>query len=768
MSKEQIRIAHIVGKWVGGGVEAVIMNYYRYIDRNKIQFDFICDSDSTNIPYEEIEKLGGKVILIPPYQKIINYHRELKKVLKKGKYKIVHSHINTLSIFPLYAAKRAGIPIRIAHSHSTTNKKEWKKNLLKQVLKPLAKGFATDYFCCSEYAGRWLFGNKVYNDGKVYLLNNAIDLKKFKYNQKIRNKKRKELKIKDNQIVIGHIGRFVQQKNHDFLIDIFKEIHKQNKNTILLLAGQGPEKKKIKEKVKELHLSKAVKFLGQRNDANELYQAFDIFLLPSLYEGLPVVGVEAQASGLLCILSNSMTKETKVLETTKMIELNRKKEEWATIILKEYSQFERKNTLEEIKRKGFDIQKESKKLEKKYFDLLEKIEKKEEQKMKTRKKVGIVSCYFKHNYGSMLQAYATQEILDELGIENETINIDLNKDFKKGKQKFYLSQLFNLSFIRSKLGMIKLKIDKKLNHQLGKNIQIRDKKYEEFRKKFHLTKPYKTYRELNEQAKNYHSILVGSDQLWLPVNIVADYYTLNWVPDNINKVSYATSFGISTIPKKYEKKYKKFLNRISHLSVREQDGVKLIKKITGKTANLVCDPTLLLDKSSWQKLEKKERIIKEKYILCYFLGKNKEHRKFAERLKKETGYQIVSLNHADEYVKYSDIFADITPYNVGPREFLNLIHHAEWICTDSFHGTVFSLIYNKMFYSFRRYQSKSKMSTNSRIDSLLEKVGLKERIIRENEEITTFQNQKIDYKQVNQKLEEYRTISKKFLENSLK
>ena len=269
---EPVRVAQIMGKWVGGGVESVVMNYYRYIDRTKIQFDFICDDDSTNIPYEEIEKLGGKVILIPPYQKVFKYHNKLKKILKEGPYKIVHSHINTLSVFSLFAAKCAGVPVRIAHSHSTTNKKEKKKNLLKQLLRPFSELFATDYMCCSELAGRWLFGDKEYDKGNVYLLNNAIDLDKFKYNETLRKKKRKELGIKDDTLVIGHIGRFVAQKNHDYLIDIFNEIHKKNNNSVLLLAGQGPLMEEIKNKVNDLNLDDNVKFLGQRNDANELYR----------------------------------------------------------------------------------------------------------------------------------------------------------------------------------------------------------------------------------------------------------------------------------------------------------------------------------------------------------------------------------------------------------------------------------------------------------------------------------------------------------------
>lgn len=367
INNEPIRVAQIIGKWLGGGVEAVVMNYYRYIDKDKIQFDFICDADSTNIPYDEIEKLGGKVILIPPYQKFLKYHKELKRVLKEGNYKIVHSHINTLSVFSLFAAKCAGVPTRIAHSHSTTNKKEKKKNLIKQILRPFSKLFATDYMCCSELAGRWLFGNKEYDKGNVYLLNNAIDLNKFKYDENIRKVKRKELNIiNDNTLVIGHVGRFVEQKNHRFLIDIFNEVYKQNNNSILLLAGQGPLMEEIKEKVKKLGLEKCVEFLGQRNDINELYQAFDIFCLPSLYEGLPVVGIEAQATGLLCIFSDDMTKETKVLESTQFLSLKQSSKEWSDVLIKESNLYKRKNTKKELSDNNFNICEEINKLKNYY------------------------------------------------------------------------------------------------------------------------------------------------------------------------------------------------------------------------------------------------------------------------------------------------------------------------------------------------------------------------------------------------------------------
>lgn len=386
------------------------------------------------------------------------------------------------------------------------------------------------------------------------------------------------------------------------------------------------------------------------------------------------------------------------------------------------------------------------------------------------KKVGIVSCYFKNNYGSMLQAYATKKILDINNIPNETVNIDGNKDFSKGKKKYYLSQIFNFNFIKSKLGMIKMKFDIKLNKKLGKNVAIRNKKYKEFRKEFNLSKSSNTYNDLTELAQErYTDVLLGSDQLWLPVNVVSDYYTLNWVPDDINKISFSTSFGVSSIPSKYNDLYKKFLKRINHLSVREDTGVKLINDIANLDAKLVCDPTILLTREEWEKVATKDRIVKDNYILCYFLGNNVEHRKFAERLREKTGYKIVSLNHADEYVKYSDTFCDIAPYDVGPREWINLVKNAEYVCTDSFHGTVFSLLFNKKFFNFRRYSLQSKSSTNSRLDSLLKIVGISnERILTGAEDVNLMLECKIDFDLVNKKVGQYREESKKWLLESLK
>ena len=344
------------------------MNYYRNIDKDKIQFHFLCDEDSTNIPYEEIEKMGGKVIIIPPYQRLFEYQKELYRIFKENNYKIVHSHISTLSVFPLRVAKKAVVPIRIAHSHSTSNKKEWKRNLIKNILRPFSKVYANVFFGCSQLSGKWLFGNKAFLNGKIKIINNAIDLEKFKFNKEKRNEIRKEIGLDEDTILIGHIGRFVTQKNHEFLIEVFNDIYKGRKNSKLILIGQGNLKEKIVKKVEELGLKDNVIFTGQINNVSDYYNAMDIFILPSLYEGLPVVGIEAQANGLLCEFSTDMTKETKVLNTTRFISLKETPENWAKIILEDYKNFKRKDSFDEMTENNFNIIKEAKKLEEYYIE----------------------------------------------------------------------------------------------------------------------------------------------------------------------------------------------------------------------------------------------------------------------------------------------------------------------------------------------------------------------------------------------------------------
>lgn len=311
MVGEPIRVAQVIGKMIGGGVEQVVMNYYRHIDRDRVQFDFLVDADSTLVPASEIRSLGGRVFEIPPYQHVFRYQHALERLFYEQRWPIVHSHINALSVFPLCAARRAGVPVRIAHSHSTSGKGEHAKNIMKAVLKPFSNVFPTHRMACSRHAGEWLFGK----GADFEVLYNAIDLSRFSFTAEVRAKVRADLGLADEQLAIGHVGRFMPQKNHRFLIEVFAQVAKRRKDATLLLVGSGEAEALAKSWVAECGVTDRVKFLGQRGDVDQLYQAFDAFALPSLYEGLGLVGVEAQRAGLVCYLADTITREVDVTGT---------------------------------------------------------------------------------------------------------------------------------------------------------------------------------------------------------------------------------------------------------------------------------------------------------------------------------------------------------------------------------------------------------------------------------------------------------------------
>lgn len=317
---EPIRVAHVMGKMVGGGVEQVVMNYYRHIDRSRVQFDFLVDADSTLVPKDEIESFGGRVFEIPPYQHQLAYQRALVPLLCDQGWKIVHSHINALSVFPLRAAKKAGVPVRIAHSHSASGKggEEWAKKALKALLKTQSKRYSTHRMACSRFAGEWLFGK-----GSCFeVVYNAIELSKFSFNPILRERVRSELGISEKQLVVGHVGRFMPQKNHRFLIDVFDKVAQIRQDAILVLVGNGELEKQIKSLTLDRKISDRVHFLGQRLDMDAIYQAFDVFVLPSLYEGLGLVAIEAQRAGLPCFLSDRITREVDVTHTIRFLSIN--------------------------------------------------------------------------------------------------------------------------------------------------------------------------------------------------------------------------------------------------------------------------------------------------------------------------------------------------------------------------------------------------------------------------------------------------------------
>ena len=320
--KEPVRVLQIIGIACNGGVESVILNYYRHIDKSKVQFDFVVHKNPSENFVKEVKKGGGRLYEVTPYMKnVFAFTYEIYKIIRNGRYEIVHSNMNRLSVFHLFAAWLAGAKVRILHNHTTDAKTEGLRTILKRVLRPFAKMFANRYWACSNLAGEWMYGKKAVQSGKITIIPNAIDLEKFAFNPDKRKLLRQKLGL-ENKFVLGHIGRFVYQKNHSFLIDVFAEVVKVKPEARLMLVGDGELRKTIEEKVVSLGLQDKVLFLGNRNDVADLYNAMDIFLLPSHYEGLPVVGVEAQANGLKCLFSDKVTEESKLLEETMFIPLN--------------------------------------------------------------------------------------------------------------------------------------------------------------------------------------------------------------------------------------------------------------------------------------------------------------------------------------------------------------------------------------------------------------------------------------------------------------
>lgn len=349
-----------------GGIETFLYNYYRKIDKEKVQFDFINMYDKICFQ-EELINLGAKIhnvtnVKINP----IKCKNEIVRLIKANKYEIVH--INMLSaanVIPLIAAKKAGVKVIIAHSHNANTPKNIIKKFLHKVNKRIILSSATHYFACSEKAGKWLFGES--NSNRVTVVNNAVEVEKFTFNKELRRAYR-ELEQLDNKFVIGHVGRFSEQKNHDFLIDIFKSIYDRNNNSVLLLIGIGELEDTIRKKVKKLGLEENVKFLGLREDVNKLYNVMDVFLLPSLFEGLPIVGVEAQISGLKCIFSDTITPEVKLTDNCKFISLDDSVEKWADIVLEAVGNYSRNNINKVLEKSCYDINAQARAIEKFYLD----------------------------------------------------------------------------------------------------------------------------------------------------------------------------------------------------------------------------------------------------------------------------------------------------------------------------------------------------------------------------------------------------------------
>ena len=380
-----------------------------------------------------------------------------------------------------------------------------------------------------------------------------------------------------------------------------------------------------------------------------------------------------------------------------------------------------------------------------------------------KKKIGLV-CATLNNYGSLLQTYALQAKVEELGVSPEIIRY---------KEPVYRSilRLRNIEFLKVIFKKVLLRKFIGYKHKgFNNNLVKRANAFEQFKRDY-LVRPVicKNKAQLTEQARHYPLVLLGSDQLWHPMNLKMDFFTLSFVPDEVTKAAYAGSFGVSVIPPKMRTAYKKYLERIEYISCREDSGAQIVQELTGRSVPVVCDPAVLMTAEEWSSMLSDKVKPEGKYIFCYFLGNNPPQRDYVKALKIKLKCQIVALPHIVEYVDSDEGFADILPYNVGPSEFMYLIKNADFVCTDSFHASVFSLQFHKQFLVFDRFENGNGSSTTSRIETLLKVVEHPERLIKKTSVAVKHIDEikEIDYTNVDNLLSEFRKESLNYLKSVL-
>lgn len=362
-SKPVEKVLHIVSAMDRGGAETLLMNVYRNIDRTKIQFDFVTHNTNPGEYDREIKKLGGRIYMLPSLGAIgpVLYVKKLSKLMKSNSYIAIHSHTDYQSGFPALAAKIAGIPHRICHSHSNNwpMNNNLKNRILLQGLQSIIKYSATQYCSCSQEAGAFLFGQNAVNNNQVTILKNGIDLTQYLDETITKTSVIRELGLDQDAKIIGHVGKFSKSKNQIFILEVLKELVKKDKRYVALFVGDGPLKEKIEQEAETNGLSQHVRFLGVRSDIPRLIKAFDVFLFPSIFEGFGIVTVEAQISGTPCIISDSVPISTDMgLGLVRYLNLEDHPEKWGeeVEIAIKMKKPEKDTLVQALSEKGFSIQ----------------------------------------------------------------------------------------------------------------------------------------------------------------------------------------------------------------------------------------------------------------------------------------------------------------------------------------------------------------------------------------------------------------------------
>ena len=346
------KMVHIVGNLAPGGMGSFLMNLYRNIDKSKVQFDFIVMGEKKVNYHHDAEKLGAHIYKVTGLSKNpIKYFCEIKDIIKQNQYDVVFRHTDVATVaIDLIAARLGGAKRRIPHSHSTDSK----HLLVHKLLRPILVANSTDYFACSKPAAEWMYGKKIANQNQYQLVCNGIDLERYAFDGDTRRRVRNELHLSEDTLVVGHVGNFVYAKNHVFMLEVFAKLLQKKPNAVLLLAGDGELRADVEEKIVSLEIKHQVQLLGMRNDIPDLLQAMDVYLFPSVYEGLPYALVEAQAAGLPCVIADTIAPEIKLTSHIWTYSLQMPVDEWVDRIL-EAAKTKRGNSTELLRQVGYDI-----------------------------------------------------------------------------------------------------------------------------------------------------------------------------------------------------------------------------------------------------------------------------------------------------------------------------------------------------------------------------------------------------------------------------
>lgn len=380
--------------------------------------------------------------------------------------------------------------------------------------------------------------------------------------------------------------------------------------------------------------------------------------------------------------------------------------------------------------------------------------------------IGLCLKYEQINYGSKLQALATLRVMEELGQECKVIHYGKAGLWFKVKS---LPRIFNATFRQDKLEDWSRSHAYKKHPEVAPLLALRRKLFKEYDAKYfdqyEIFGAY--YSDIQKMASKFDAVVTCSDQLWSPAGLGTNFYNLMFVPDEVMKISFASSFGVSQIPWYQKRATAKYLQRINYVSCRENRGAEIVKELTGRDVPVLMDPVFAFDKEQWGKLVPEEKVYDEPYIFCYFLGSNIAYREAVKKFAEEKEMKIVFLKFLDQYVEYDENFGDITPFDVDPNKFLNILRGAEYVFTDSFHGCAFSILMGKQFVIFNRYASTSGASKNSRIDTVCGNLGLNDRRVMADSNLVAVMDEDIDWKNIEEKTLVYRDRMWEYLRQAL-